>query len=222
MRCIDKTSVVNLRTSTFDVYIGRAGHGKDGFFGNPYNGPSREENIKNFKKYFYDRLQKDVNFKYKVLSLKDKTLGCFCKPKPCHGDIIVDYIKSVNPIKLAVVGSRTFNDYELLKKSLQTFDIKQIISGGAKGADFLAKKYAQENNISIREFMPDWDRFGKAAGYKRNEQIVQACDELVAFWDGSSKGTKHDIDLAEKMNKPLYIIKFTQESGLPDDEFSLL
>lgn len=107
-------------------------------------------------------------------------------------------------MKLAVVGSRNFDDYEFLKKMLQYHSCVQIISGGAQGADTLAKQYAAENGIPIREFIPDWDAHGKSAGFLRNEQIVKHCDELVAFWNSTSRGAKHSIDLAEQAGKPVY------------------
>ena len=107
-------------------------------------------------------------------------------------------------MKLAIVGSRSFSDYEFMKKILAFHSCTQIISGGAKGADTLAKQYAGENGISITEFLPNWDRDGKAAGFIRNKQIVNACDELVAFWDGESRGTAHSIKLAEEAGKPIY------------------
>ena len=107
-------------------------------------------------------------------------------------------------MKLAVVGSRTFHDFEFLKEILQFHVCSQIISGGAQGADRLAKRYAAENGILYREHLPHWDRDGKAAGYIRNKLIVDDCDELVAFWDGTSKGTLYSINLALEGGKPVY------------------
>lgn len=113
-------------------------------------------------------------------------------------------------MKLAIVGSRTFNKRSLMIRILTQLNIKPrpelIISGGAKGADTLAKNYAEVVNVPFLEFLADWDKYGKSAGYKRNVQIVDACDKLVAFWDGHSKGTKHSIDLAEKAGKLLKVI----------------
>ena len=105
-------------------------------------------------------------------------------------------------MKLAVVGSRTFNDYDLLKNKLiqinERVPITLIISGGAHGADKLAEKWAAENKIETLIFLPDWKKYGKSAGFIRNKDIIQACDAVVAFWDGKSKGTKHMIQLAHK------------------------
>ena len=87
------TSVVNLRREAFDIYIGRAGKDQDGYFGNPFSGGTREENIEMFEAYFHIRLAEDEEFKRRVHLLTGKKLGCFCKPKACHGDVIVAYLE---------------------------------------------------------------------------------------------------------------------------------
>ena len=217
---MQKTTIVNIRYSKYDVYIGRAGKGQSGDFGNPYNGPNRNKNIEDFRIYFLKRIKEDPEFKRKVLKLKGKILGCFCKEKACHGDIIADYLNNLetDALKLGVVGSRTFTDYDYMKNILDYFEIKCIISGGAKGADSLAKRYAIENNIDYKEFPAEWDKYGKSAGYKRNEQIVEAADEIMAFWDGKSKGTKHSLDIAKRINKPVHI--YTFEPKILDDDIA--
>lgn len=89
------TKVVNLYKEPYDVYIGRSGKGMEGTFGNPFplkKGEDPGETLEKFKEYFYNRLEEDKDFKNKVDQLKGKTLGCFCKPKPCHGDIIKQYL----------------------------------------------------------------------------------------------------------------------------------
>jgi hypothetical protein len=89
-------TVVNLRTHPYDVYIGRAGHGHDGYFGNPYKTrwDIRGATLKKYRAYFEHRLATDPEFKARVLALKGKKLGCFCKPHPCHGDIIAEYVNN--------------------------------------------------------------------------------------------------------------------------------
>lgn len=91
------TTVVNLRTAKYDVYIGRAGKGQDGYFGNQFPiGPmTRGEVINEFRKTFYLRLQCDPEFKRRVHELKGKVLGCFCKPQACHGDVIAEYLNNL-------------------------------------------------------------------------------------------------------------------------------
>lgn len=112
-------------------------------------------------------------------------------------------------MRIAVIGSRNFNDYELLKKELLKFPaIKEIISGGAKGADSLARQFASEHNIPICEYKPQYKQFGRSAPIVRNKIIAENCDELVAFWDYKSKGTKFTIDQARKLEKKIHIIQF--------------
>lgn len=92
------TKIVNLYKESYDVYIGRAGKGQDGYFGNPIrlkSDESRGSTLEKYKEYFYNRLQNDKEFKEKIHSLKDKTLGCFCKPNACHGDIIKEYLDNL-------------------------------------------------------------------------------------------------------------------------------
>lgn len=107
---------------------------------------------------------------------------------------------------VAVIGSRSFNDYDKLCNTLNDLNITEIISGGAIGADKLAERYANENNIPIKVFLPDWKKYGKSAGLNRNTEIIQECEMVVAFWDFNSKGTKNSIEKAEKLNKKILII----------------
>ena len=94
--------VVNLYKDKYDVYIGRGTEGKvpinigtKGWLGNPFDVETYgDQAIPKFKEYFYNRIATDEAFKNAVLALKGKTLGCFCKPKPCHGDIIMEYLES--------------------------------------------------------------------------------------------------------------------------------
>jgi len=115
-------------------------------------------------------------------------------------------------MRVAIIGSRNFNDYNKLKEILNSLNLKidLIISGGAKGADTLGEKYAHENNIPIKIFYPNWDLYGKKAGFIRNELIVKNSDIIIAFWDGKSKGTNHSINLAKKYNKSLIIYNFIE------------
>lgn len=102
---MSKTKVVNLKQHPYDVYIGRAGKGQSGEFGNPIArgqvcpicGEIHNDagsTLPCFKQYFLKRLEEDEDFRHKVLALRGKTLGCFCKPNPCHGDIISEWCDS--------------------------------------------------------------------------------------------------------------------------------
>lgn len=113
---------------------------------------------------------------------------------------------------VAVVGSRTFTDWSLLDETLTAFHratpISKIVSGGARGADSMAERWANAHTIPVTVFPAEWQKYGKRAGFIRNELIISSCDRCFAFWDGQSKGTKHDIDLCAKQNIPCQIIRF--------------
>lgn len=110
---------------------------------------------------------------------------------------------------LAVVGSRSFRDYRRVEQVLD--DIVKgstswlVISGGAAGADNLAAQYARARGLDLVEHIPDWGRHGRAAGFKRNQLIVQDAALVVAFWDGVSKGTAHTIRLAKRAKIPVLV-----------------
>jgi len=110
-------------------------------------------------------------------------------------------------MKVAVIGSRTFNDYEKVVSVLNDIpNITKIVSGGAKGADYLGEKYAYYNTIPKIIHLPEWDKYGKKAGFVRNKLIVDDADIVVAFWDGISLGTKSSIEYANKTSKKVVII----------------
>ena len=113
-------------------------------------------------------------------------------------------------MKIAVVGSRTFTNYTLLQSVLDLAVkhgvLDEIVSGGARGADSLARKYARDYNVSYKEFPAQWDIYGKRAGFIRNKFIVEYCDIVIAFWDGKSRGTKDTINTARKLGKRVCII----------------
>jgi hypothetical protein len=90
-----RTRVVNLRLEPYDVYIGRPGHGRDGYFGNPFRlrpGLERDVVLATYRAWFLRRVELDPKFRRRVLALRGKTLGCFCKPAACHGDVIAEWV----------------------------------------------------------------------------------------------------------------------------------
>lgn len=121
---------------------------------------------------------------------------------------------------VAVIGSRDFSDYELLKDSLIDINITQIVSGGAKGADSLAERYANENDIPTLILKSDWKKYGRGAGIVRNKQIVEAAEMVIAFWDSKSRGTENSIETARKLNKEVRVIEFYPVSQIPIDSYS--
>jgi len=107
-------------------------------------------------------------------------------------------------MKLAIVGSRTLTNVNLADFISEL--PSAIVSGGAKGIDTLAERFALENNIPTIIFLPDYEKYGRCAPIKRNEQIVAASDMVLAIWDGMSKGTLNSIHLAKKLGKRIKVI----------------
>lgn len=122
------------------------------------------------------------------------------------------YTKTEKHMKTAVIGTRTFENYSQLCETLDNLGHKptEIISGGAKGADALAERYAHDNNIPLTIHLANWKAYGKAAGPIRNQQLIEACDQVIAFWDGQSKGTGHTIKTAKAKGKPTKVIHYGQ------------
>ncbi len=116
-------------------------------------------------------------------------------------------------MKIAIIGSRDLKNYDYfldkLKEALEKYSIKPslIISGGAKGVDTHAKRYANDNNIELKEFLPDYTKYYfKEAPLKRNDQIIDEADCILAFWNGSSKGTQYVINRSRNLEKDCIII----------------
>lgn len=101
-------------------------------------------------------------------------------------------------MKTIIAGSRSITNINILQQALEKIDwkITEVVSGGARGADYLGEVYARDFGIPIKRFLAEWNRYGKSAGYKRNLEMAQYSDALIALWDGESRGTKHMIDLA--------------------------
>lgn len=118
--------------------------------------------------------------------------------------------------RVIIAGGRDFDDYDLvvstMDKLLQNItEPITIVCGMARGADTLGERYAISKEYEVARFSADWGKFGKAAGYKRNEKMAQNADALVAFWDGSSRGTKHMIDLAHKYNLRVRVKRYQKK-----------
>ena len=115
-------------------------------------------------------------------------------------------------MKVIIAGGREFSDYELLKRKCNSLlrNIKEvtIISGTARGADQLGEQYAADMGHSLMRFPAKWDLYGKAAGYKRNEEMADNADILIAFWDGKSKGTEHMINIAKQKGLQFRVVNY--------------
>ena len=106
---------------------------------------------------------------------------------------------------------------EIITKKTMLPDLTRIISGGARGADTLGERFANEMGLEISRFIPDWDGLGKRAGYVRNAEMAKFAVEdgnygvLIAFWDGQSRGTKHMIDLAKRYGLEVHVVNYKEK-----------
>lgn len=106
-------------------------------------------------------------------------------------------------MRVAIIGSRSITINNLEKYIPK--NTSEIVSGGAAGVDKCAEKYAFENNIKFTVFLPDYNKYGKAAPLKRNLDIIDYSDMVLAFWDGKSHGTKHVIKNCKNRLVPIKI-----------------
>ena len=124
--------------------------------------------------------------------------------------------------KIIVAGSRTFNDYQIVREHLDDyfaneqlcFNDIEIVCGNCRGADKLGEKYAKEHGIKIRYFIPNWGKHGKAAGPIRNSEMAEYSKDngfLFLFWDGASSGSRSMLTEATKRRIPYKIIYINKE-----------
>ncbi|MDR2572932.1 MAG: SLOG family protein [Desulfovibrio sp.] len=178
----------------------------------------RMQNESGYVSEWEPRTSLDVSPGTAAASQQDALREC-----PTDGGTVVEREGSPAAMNIAVIGSRTFNDYQTLEsvvlvvlkeKSANPPDVT-IMSGGAKGADSLARDFAQKHGAKYLEFLPDWEKHGKSAGIIRNADIVKNSDFVVAFWDGQSRGTRHSLEFARQNGTPYYAYNFvTQKEAL--------
>lgn len=106
-------------------------------------------------------------------------------------------------MKVAIIGSRNLTVTDL--ENYLPVDVTEIVSGGARGIDTCARNYAIRNGIKITEFLPQYDKYGHGAPLKRNLQIIDDSDMVIAFWDGKSRGTRYVIENCKKRNKKVTV-----------------
>jgi len=118
-------------------------------------------------------------------------------------------------MKVLICGSRAINDPTAVLQAIEKSGIRptHIISGGARGVDRLAEEYAASSGIRFTEYLADWDKYGKRAGFIRNCVMIGTADAVIAVWDGESKGTKHSIEYAKSCGKQVFVYLHTKTQG---------
>lgn len=112
-------------------------------------------------------------------------------------------------MKVIVAGSRDIGEryYPWIKEHLDAspYPITTLISGGARGVDSLGERWAREAGVECEVYPANWNLYGRSAGYRRNVEMAQTADALIAFWTGKSPGTEHMIKTMEKAKKPVLV-----------------
>ena len=116
-------------------------------------------------------------------------------------------------MELAITGSRTFNDKSALAAAIAEINPTAIITSECKGTDSLAVSYANAHGIPCAIVLPKHKtdnaiKYHPRYFHMRNREIVNAADHVLAFWDGTSKGTKSTMDYARKTGTPLTVIRY--------------
>lgn len=110
-------------------------------------------------------------------------------------------------MKVIIAGSRTILKYSLVPLAVARsgFKITEVVCGGARGVDSLGMRWAIENGIPYKLFPASWAAFGKQAGFRRNTQMAEYADALIAITNGSP-GTRHMIEEAQMRNRKVFIL----------------
>lgn len=118
-------------------------------------------------------------------------------------------------MKYIIAGGRDFNNrnvlYKVLNENRYSKNITEIVSGCARGADFLGIEWADVYGLRIARFPAEWDKYGKSAGFIRNADMGAYADAAIIFWDGESKGTKHMIQTMKRLGKPYSVFNYKGE-----------
>lgn len=113
-------------------------------------------------------------------------------------------------MKAAVIGSRSIR-IENLGNYLPK-NVTEIISGGAVGVDTCAREYANSKSIKLTEFLPDYNKYGRSAPLRRNIEIIENADFVLAFWDGASKSTAFVIKNCREKGVPIRVYRLKNQS----------
>ena len=124
--------------------------------------------------------------------------------------------------RVIISGGRDFNDFELMKNKCDLYLSQKrethrivVVSGTARGADSLGEHYARLRGFGLQRYPANWDRDGKAAGPIRNALMARNADALIAFFDGSSRGTANMIQSAKERGLPVKIVQYKYKEKMP-------
>ena len=104
-------------------------------------------------------------------------------------------------MKVIIAGTRTVTDSEAVTAAVAQsgFWITEVVSGSARGVDALGEQWAARYGVPVKRFPADWNRYGKSAGPRRNREMAEYADALIAVYDGESPGTRNMIETAKAL-----------------------
>jgi hypothetical protein len=158
----------------------------------------------------------------------DIALKCWCHPKRCHAETIRGWLlantpppateqraeqgigqgtEQSKPLRTIIAGSRSITAPGSLERAIQNsgFSIGTVISGTARGVDQLGEAWARRNSVRLEQCPADWGKYGRSAGYIRNQRMVDTAEAAIVVWDGRSRGSQHTIGIARKKGIPVYV-----------------
>lgn len=110
-------------------------------------------------------------------------------------------------MRLLICGSRTITDFLHLYVALTLVEgpITSVVSGMARGPDRMGWAWARKNNLPVDEHPADWNTYGRSAGFRRNLEMLDVSDAVLALYDGTSKGTLHTLTEAKNRGLPVWV-----------------
>jgi len=120
----------------------------------------------------------------------------------------------VKKYRIIVAGGRDFRDRKLCFESLDHLTANfgkgqiEVVCGMARGADTLGRLWAETKGIPVTKFPVEWEKYGRRAGYIRNDQMAEYATHLIAFWDGVSRGTRHMIETARSSGLVVDVVEY--------------
>lgn len=110
-------------------------------------------------------------------------------------------------MRTIIAGSRSITNPAVIVEAIAAsgFQITEVVSGTAIGVDRLGEQWASRHDIPVIRFPPDWNKYGRAAGFIRNNEMAHYAQALIAVWDGSSHGTHHMINAARERNLRVFV-----------------
>jgi glycerophosphoryl diester phosphodiesterase len=118
-------------------------------------------------------------------------------------------------MKTIIAGSRTIVDPRIIAKAISASGmyVTEVVCGMAAGVDTLGLRWAKSRSIPVKLFPAGWDKYGKRAGYLRNQEMAKYADALIAVWNGESKGTRHMIEIAKKEKLQVFVYDVNNVNG---------